>query len=431
MLLAAAFALGPSACSLAADFSGYVLVSDAGSTSDASGGADGTTTNPTEAGADSSTTSNDGSMSGNTTDGSMSGDDAGDGSIISGPCAIHTVQAVPGTTVEQVIQQMPSLQQTLTTTAGNLLVAIAYGGQGPGKTTPPTTAPNMTFAVVDDTGDTFYAGDMVENPIEHQSALQIFFAPNVKGGVTTVTVTSTTGGGAFTLWTGLLLQEYSGIATANVATAAAARSANMSTASPSAGNMTTPSACDLVVGAFVDGHVSEQGVTPLPGWITRSTDVWDPGGVVDNAGSPAAAQSTVNPGMTLANGADNGWVAAQIAFRGANVPAPAAPTGLGFATSPQTVLKGACSSAVTIATKGLSTSSGIVATNGITIALSGAGLTFYADPGCAFPITSTRIGAGSSAHSFYVSGATAGPATITATPSGALTQPITQSVTIN
>jgi hypothetical protein len=375
-------------------------------------------------------TSNDASANGSDAGGDGS-NNALDGSF-SGPCTIGAVQAVPGTAVEQVIQQSPTSSQSMTNSAGNFLVAIAYGGQNPGQTTPPTTAPNMTFAVSDTQGNTYYSADMIQNPISNQSALQIFFAPNIKGGANTVTASSTTGGGAFTLWTGLLVQEYSGIATSDVATVSTARYANASTTMPSAGDMMTTSSCELVVGAFVNGHVSETTVAALPGWIKRSTDVWDPGGAVDNAGAPAPAMTNVNAGISLGGGADNGWVAAQIAFRGAGTQAPTVPSDIAFSTSSQTVKAGACSGPVTIITKGGAASAGVQlrTPTGMTAGLSGAGLTFYADSACMFPRTSAHVGAGSSSHTFYFTAANPGTVTITASPAGPGAA-ITQNETIN
>jgi hypothetical protein len=201
---------------------------------------------------------------------------------------------------------------------------------------------------------------------------------------------------------------------------------------PSAGNMMTTSSCELVVGAFVNGHVSETTVAALPGWIKRSTDVWDPGGAVDNAGSPVAAMTNVNAGMSLGGGADNGWVAAQIAFRGAGTQAPTAPSDIGFSTTSQTVAKGTCSGPVTIVTKGGAASAGaqLATPTGMSAGLSGAGLTFYADSACMFPTMNAHVGAGNSSHTFYFMASTPGTVTITASPAGPGAA-ITQNETIN
>src|SRR5262249_12203281 len=150
-----------------------------------------------------------------------------------------------------------------TLTAGNLLVVLAYGGQGPGQSSPPTSLPNMTFAVSDTLGNVFSPGPMIENPISHQSALQFFYAANIKGGTDTITVTSASPSQSISLWTGALVQEYAGAALTDVVDVSVARSANQSTDKPSAGPMMTRSPCDLVVGAFVDGHVSGQKLSAL------------------------------------------------------------------------------------------------------------------------------------------------------------------------
>ncbi len=47
-----------------------------------------------------------------------------------------------------------------------------------------------------------------------------------------------------------------------------------------------------------------------------------------------------------------------------------------------------------------------------------AGTTFYADAGCQFPITSTLIGAGTSATTFWFESTSATPPTLTASATG-------------
>jgi hypothetical protein len=321
---------------------------------------------------------------------------------------------VPATTKYQVIAQAPAMTQTLTATAGNLLVAIAYGGQNPGQSTPHTTDANMTFTVSDSRGNTYYPGPMFENGISNQSALQIFYAPNVAGGSTDVTAKSNPAT-SITVWTGLFVQEYSGVATTDVVDISVGRSANAAATAMTPGPMTT-TLCSLVVGAFVDGHVEGQPLTAGTGWVFRSTDEWDPGAAVDNSPTGAPANTSVNALMNLTHNADTGWVAAQMAFRAASTTALPQPTKLAFSNSPLTINSGACAE-LDLATES-SGGAPLVTATGVRIALASAGATFYADSACAYPITGTLVGAGTSAMTIYVKPTVTGPNTIsvTATP---------------
>jgi hypothetical protein len=333
------------------------------------------------------------------------------------PCDISSVQAVPGTAVYQVMQNSATSSQALNLTTGNLLVAIAYGGQGPGQSTPLTTVPNMTFSIRDSLGNAFYGGPMFENSNSHQASIQIFYSPNVIGGADSVTASSADANG-ISLWTGLLLQEYSGLATVDVVDVSSGQMAPSSTSTITPGSMTTVSRCDLVVGAFTDGHVGGQNLGSGTGWVLRSTDDWDPGGAVDNAPLGAPAGSSVNAVMNLTGGADNGWVASQMAFRGAPTPALSQPSEIAFSTPPRSISEGVCSSVVTLESRRAS-----VATNtatGMSIALSGTGLTFYADANCAYPISSLYLGAGTSARSFYFVSSATGVVTLKASVGSAM-----------
>jgi hypothetical protein len=339
--------------------------------------------------------------------GACDGFDAAVGS--GGPCTVASVQAVPGTTVYQVMQQRATAIQTITETSGDLLVVIAYGGQGPGQTTPPTSAPNQTFSVTDTLGNTYYAAPMVENDRSHQAALQIFYAPNILGGPNRVTVTQAAAP-PVVLWTGVLLQEYSGAAATDVVDVANARMAPGSSTAVSAGPLTTRT-CGLVVGAFTDGHVSGQSLAPLSGWTKRSTDEWDPGGAVDNAPAGALGGSSVNAGMNLSGGPDDGWVAEQVVFRAATTVARAQPDTLGFLTPPRTVNARTCSQAIVVESR----KCGVAATTstGVRGTLSGAGVSFYADSASTFPTTSIFIGAGTSSQPVFFKAASAGSPAIT------------------
>jgi hypothetical protein len=343
---------------------------------------------------------------------SSSGSGSGSDSGTSTSCSFALKQAVPGTGTYQVIQQQPSLSSGLTENDGDLLVAIAYGGQNPGQSTPATTAPNMTFTVSDTLGNRYYAGPLYTNTTSNQAAVQIFYAPNIIAGSNTVTATSA--GSGLTVWTGLLLQEYSGIATSDVVDISTGRMAPSSTATVSSGTMTTGTGCDLVVGAFADGHVDGQNLSSASGWTMRSTDLWDPGAVVDNVGMGAAPGAMVNPSFTLSGGADNGWVAAAMAFRDSSSAALPQPSSVAFKTAQQSVPMGGCSGPTTIESR-VGSSATRTAT-GISLALSGT--SFYADSTCAFPITSVAIGAGTADATFYFKPSSLLAFTITASGSG-------------
>jgi hypothetical protein len=346
-------------------------------------------------------------------DGGVDAGDAGsDAPMV--PCTIAAVQAVPGTGTYHVMQDGGSEQQFITETAGNLLVAVAYGGQGPGQTTPLTTVPNMKFTVTDTLGNTFHAAAMYENTNSNQAAIQIFYATNILPGANTVTVTSTTADGLM-LQTGLFLQEYSGMAITDVVDVSSGQMAPSMTTQVVPPAVTTVTSCDLVVGAFTDGHVDGQPLDAGPGWTLRSTDRWDPGGAVDNAPTGGApAHSVVAAEIDLSGGADDGWVAAQVAFRAASTSAPTQPDEIGFATPPQTVSAGSCSNVVTLRSD--HGGSPAVTATGIDVELSGPGLAFYIDSSCKYPITDVYIGAGTYSQSFHFIGASKGSPIITATP---------------
>jgi hypothetical protein len=369
-------------------------------------------------------------------DGAMNLPDAGrDGGLVDAatpidagdPCSgLAFVNAVPGTSLGQVMQNVPAMSQTIIEQGGDLLVAIAYGGQGPGQTMPLSTAPNMQFTVSDTLGNTWYAAPLVENSRSHQASLQIWFAPHVKAGSNTVTVKSSADQ-SVDLWTGLLLQEYAGIADSDVVDVSIGQMAPGSSADTQPGPMRVTAGCAVVVAAFADGHVTGQNITTVAGWQYRSTDAWDPSGCVDDGPGWARAGDTVNATMSLTVGADDGWVAQQVAFRAANTTPHPKPTGFAFLTMPRTVAKGACSPAVTIESR-----AGGVATptsTGITLALSGGGLVFYADPACQFPIVNAYLGAGTSNTSFYFTGSVSGSPSLSANAS--TFQVVSQTETIN
>jgi hypothetical protein len=327
-----------------------------------------------------------------------------------GSCNITAVQAVPGTGTYHVITDGGTNQQGIAETAGDLLVAILYAGQNPYSSAPLTTTPNMNLSVTDTLGNTYYAAPMYENTISNQAVVQIFYAPNIAGGYNVVTGMASTGLGM--VQTGLFLQEYSGLATSDVVDVSSGQTAPPSTTVIEPLPMTTTASCDLVVGAFSDGHVDAQAINASGGWILRSSDRWDPAGAVDDAPIGVPAGSIVQAEMDLTTSPDNGWAAAQVAFRAATTTALPQPNQISFLSTPQSVMHGTCSSAVTLDST-LAAAPTRTAT-GVDVSLSAPDLTFYIDPACTYPIKSVLIGAGTDSQSFYFIGPTGGGQTITA-----------------
>ncbi len=361
-----------------------------------------------------------------------SGIDTGvDAGIDSGlGCPFALVQAVPGTSQYQVIEQQPMISWTLDPTLsqpGDLLVVIAYGGQGGDG---PTTAPNMTFSVSDTAGNTYYAGDLYTNTNESEAAIQIFYAPNIVGGVNTVTVQSAATG--LQVWTSAFVQEYSGIALSDVVEVSTGQMAPSYTEDVTPGAMTTVNACDLVVAAFTDGNVSEQNLSSGPDLTIESSDDWDPGAAGDNVGAGVVGGSVVDPEFVLSLAADNGWVAAQMAFRIASTSPLPQPSQIAFTTAPQTVAADVCSGPVTVASQ-LASSLGVTDTRtatGLDLALSATTADFFIDPACAFPISTVVIGAGTDSSTFYFLSSSAGTPTVTLTgPPGI--EDVSQTETVN
>ncbi len=185
-----------------------------------------------------------------------------------------------------------------------------------------------------------------------------------------------------------------------------------STETMAAGPMTVTTGCDLVVVAFADGHVTGQPLTADPGCTMRSADQWDPGASCDTAPVALDAGTVVNLAMYLSAGADDGWVASQMAFRGAGTAAPVGPNGVTFSTPARTVTANTCSPVISIQTVNGTTPA--ASSTGVTVTLSGSSLTFYADPACAYPLTSAYVGAGTTSQSFYFKASATGALTIDA-----------------
>lgn len=331
-------------------------------------------------------------------------------------------QVVPSTCAQgtscQIIANASTEAQSITETAGDLLVAIAYSGQCVGcssGTTAGGAAPNMVFQVSDTLGNQYHAAPLLNNGRYNAAAMQIFFASNIAGGSNTVTATSS-GNQLTGHWTGLVLYELSGVAASNVVDISSGQTLPASSStSTSAGNMTLGTNCDLIVGGMADGHVNSSSATAGTGWTEPLLDQWDPAAFVYSLNQ--TRNTTVNATINGLSSSDNGWVAGQTAFRAATTAAPAQPTQLAFTTSAQAFSSSwSCSGAVTVQAQNASGAATSTST-GITVNLSGTGFTFFADSTCDYPVTSIYIGAGTSSQSFYFT-APVGATTITASAAG-------------
>jgi hypothetical protein len=321
----------------------------------------------------------------------------------------HRIQAVPSTCPEgtncQILENVASASQPISEGAGHLLVVFAYGGQNPGGSNG-GTAPNLTFTVSDTLGNTYLPGPFVNDPRYDDSAIQIFYATNIAGGQNTVSVAESAPQ-TENFWTALVLLEYDGVATTNAVDTSSIAVASGSTTSANAGNLVTRASCDLVVGAMANGHVINAHDTPGPGFAEPILDEWDPAAFLDNVATGVSAGTAVSAQVVFERGADDGWVATQLAFRASTSPPMCQPVRLDFATPAQAVPADTCSGLTTIASVS-ATGAPTITAGGVPIELDGSGVTFYADAACAFPINRVVIGAGASAASFYFRAANAG-----------------------
>lgn len=350
--------------------------------------------------------------------------DAGHDAFV-GPCDIDFVSAIPGTNTYMVMREAGVDTAVMQVNAGDLLVAIAYSGQG--ATTALSTAPNMQLTVTDTAGSVFHTGPLYQDSNHHQAAIQISYAIVPISGVDQVTATSVAYPGSnLELWTGVFLQQYSGVAATDVATASSGQSAPAYTNLVTPGPVTTSTACSLVVGAYTDGNVGGQDTDGGPGWRIRSTDIWCPAAACDNLPTPAGLGVAVNAEMITSQSSDNGWAAAQMVFRGANTAALPQPDSVVITTAAQTVAAGSCSHAVGLVSMLGSTST--ITANGFEATLSGTGMTFYVDPNCKYPTKTALIGAGTDSQVFYFIPSTTGSITLSVAVNGGT---LTQIETIN
>jgi hypothetical protein len=312
-------------------------------------------------------------------------------------------------------------------TAGNLLVAVVYVHSFSSAAFKYTLTPT----VVDSLGNTWNAGPIWNNGIYSGApALQFFFAQNILGGADTVTVNlSPTDPFPSDTSTGLAVLEYSGLATSNVVDIAQGGlgDAIAATRNIASGSMTTTTSCDLVLAAFVDANI----ITPVVAspWKTESSDTSFYAVVVDNLPKGVRAGSAVNATATL-TGADQSWIAGEMAFRGSSTTATAQPTKLAFTSATQADTTWNCSTAVTVQSQNASS----VPTNtstGISVNLSGSGINYFYDSSCLYPLTSSSvsIGAGTNSATYYYEPSSLGSTTITA--AGLSTVNQTETVTTN
>jgi hypothetical protein len=218
-------------------------------------------------------------------------------------------------------------------------------------------------------------------------------------------------------FTGLLLEEYAGIASTFPVDVSTVEVGSVPTLSITAGTLKTTAACDVVTAAFTDGDVTGETIQPGTGWTFRSTDFWDPGGCLDDGPGWAPPNSAFGTPIAVETvGPSNTWVATQMAFRSAAAPALAQPSDLTFSTPAQTLDAGTCSTAV-----GVSSVGGGVATRtgaGFWVDLDGGAASFFADPACQFPVGQVYLGAGTSSQTFYFEGKSSGSLTLSASAAG-------------
>src|SRR5690242_12829977 len=138
-------------------------------------------------------------------------------------------------------------------TAGNNLIAYATGGA---NTTLTFSSPGDTWTTI----ATFF--DSVIGQV-----IAIGYAENVTGGSKTVTVTQ----GASSVFRGLLIEEWSGLASSGSLDVHTAGRHNAKTGSISDASMATTAAGDLVVGCvIIDGNNS--GFSPGTGFTAGESD---------------------------------------------------------------------------------------------------------------------------------------------------------------
>ena len=334
---------------------------------------------------------------------------------------IQLVQTVPGAgNTTQAVASTTSVP--ITATAGNLLVVVVTAGYGANS-----VAPNTVLTVAD-SGNTFYPGPIYPSSNSgNDTVVQIFYATNIIGGANTVTV-SGSGNGFPVNYLAVYVSEYSGMATTSVVDVSSGQAAPSASVEMTPGNMTTTTACDLVVGAYGDGGQGGQtGGYAAPDLRMLSSSGYTAGVAVDNSNFGSKMNSVVNATMYTYGPASTTWVAAQMAFRASNTSALPQPTKLAFTSTPPAESAWSCA-ALTVQSQNASSQPTNTST-GITVGLSAPNTIFYVDANCLYPITSTLIGAGTNSQTFYFSSSVQGSPVITASATGFTS--INQTETVN
>ena len=159
------------------------------------------------------------------------------------------VTLVQHTSVDAGTASSSSLAFTTNTTAGNWIAAIVRAG----KT-------GQTISVTDNRGNT-YRNAVQLNETSDGMTIGIFYAENITGGATTVTVTDSISGGTLRY----VILEYAGIALANSLDGSAASQGT--SASPSSGPATMTAPGDLVIGVL--SSANSQTFTAGSGWAIQ------------------------------------------------------------------------------------------------------------------------------------------------------------------
>jgi hypothetical protein len=277
-------------CSLIAGVQDGVLAPDGGGGSGSSGGA---ASSAASSGGGASGTSSTSASSGTSSASSSTG-------TSSGAAHFHRVQAKEAGNV-----MVSTASITVTAGTGDLLVVAAFWD---------ATAATI-MSVGDSLGNTWQSTSPqvhLKNPCTSSALMQIWYAENVHGGMDTVSVTLTQGGGDLDFF----LLEYSGVATVQSLDSQGGQVAT------TAGNMMSASITttqpDLVIGLFAD--TNGDAMTAGSGFQSLGQSTYFSALVEDNlpggngTGTPAGAVD-----VTAQLGASDAcWAASAVAFRAAN-----------------------------------------------------------------------------------------------------------------
>jgi hypothetical protein len=217
------------------------------------------------------------------------------------PPALARVQALgPG------FVMAASTMLMLDENAGDLLVAAVYYNES-----------TVNIMVDDSLGNTWKFAPVYANTAScagggsgNADVAQIFYAESIAAGHNVVTVTQSSG----TAPMGVFLVEYSGLLASGAFDGANGGPAPTSTATMTAGVLTTTGTLDLVVALFVDGSGTGL-MTSGPGFSTEATDTSFYSLFEDNlpGNTPGPVNPSANEPGLIATAC---WVAAAAAFKG-------------------------------------------------------------------------------------------------------------------